>query len=289
LPKSNFGCQLPQDSDDFEHLIEVAKRCERLGYDSVWVYDHLSPFWSRTGRAFECWTTLSAIAARTNRIKIGTLVTNVSLRNPSLLAKMSSTLDNISNGRLIVGLGTGDKMSREELHSYGYRFPELNERIERLKESIVILKSMWTKEEATFHGKYHKISGAVNFPKPKQQPHPPIWIGGKHFKILDVAAEHADGWNYWGLTKAELERRNEYLKTKCTEYGRQPNTLLKCWSGTFRQLSKEAPSHSEAVSKVVGKLRDLAHSETRYFIASFDLRANPDDYEVFADAATGLS
>ena len=289
MPTSNFGCQLPQDSDNFEHLIEVAKRCEHLGYDSVWVYDHLSPFWSPTGRAFECWTTLSAIAACTKRIKIGTLVTNVSLRNPSLLAKMSSTLDNISNGRLILGLGTGDKMSREELDSYGYRFPGLNERIERLRECIVILKAMWTEEEATFHGKYHKISSAVNFPKPEQQPHPPIWIGGKHFKILDVAAEHADGWNYWGLTKAELERRNEYLNTKCTEYGRQPNTVLKSWSGTFRQLSKGAKSHSETVSKVAGKLRNLARLETTYFIASFDLRAESDDYEAFADAAKASS
>jgi len=107
-----FGCQLPQDLDDFDRLVDVAKNCERLGYDSLWVYDHLSPFWSRSGRVLECWTTMSAIAGRTETVKVGSLVTNIALRNPSLLAKMSSTVDNISGGRLILGLGTGDKMSR---------------------------------------------------------------------------------------------------------------------------------------------------------------------------------
>lgn len=289
MPKSNFGCQLPQDSDDFDHVIEVAKHCESLGYDSVWVYDHLSPFWSRSGRALECWTTLSAIAARTNSIKVGTLVTNVGLRNPSLLAKMSSTLDNISNGRLILGLGTGDKMSREELHSHGYKFPDLNERIERLRECIVILKTMWTKEEATFHGKHYQISGAVNFPKPKQQPHPPIWIGGRHFRILDVVAEHADGWNHWGLSKDGVERRNEYLDKRCAGYGRQPNSILKSWSGIFRRLSGGAGNHSEAVRNIAEKLQKLAGPETAYFIASFDSRAEPESYQAFADAVKNFS
>jgi alkanesulfonate monooxygenase SsuD/methylene tetrahydromethanopterin reductase-like flavin-dependent oxidoreductase (luciferase family) len=287
--KSNFGCQLPQESDNFDQLIEITKQCESLGYDSVWVYDHLAPFWTRSGRAFECWTSLAAIAAHTHHIKIGTLVTNVSLRNPSLLAKMSSTLDNISNGRLIVGLGTGDKMSREELESYGYRFHEMNERIERLRECIVILKAMWTQEEATFHGKYYKISSACNFLKPKQKPHPPIWISGKHPKILDVVAEHADGWNHWGLPKVRLEDRNEYLNRKCAEYKRQPKSILKSWSGTFRQLSNGAGDCSETVTKITEKLQELSWAETGYFIASFGSGAEPEDYQAFADAARGFS
>lgn len=289
LPKSNFGCQLPQDSDDFDRVIEVAKHCERIGYDSVWVYDHLSPFWSRSGQAFECWTTLSAVAARTNSVKVGSLVTNVVLRNPSLLAKMSSTIDNISNGRLILGLGTGDKMSREELHSYGYRFPDLNERVERLRESIQILKAMWTNDEVTFHGNHYEISRAVNLPKPKQRPHPPIWIGGRHLRILDVVAEFADGWNYWGLSKDGLERRKDYLANKCAEHGRKPSSILKAWSGTFQQLSDGARSHSELSRNIAGKLRNQADTETRYFIASFGSQADPESYQAFADAVKSLA
>jgi len=237
----------------------------------------------------ECWTTLAAIAVRTNRIKIGTLVTNVLLRNPSLLAKMSSTMDSISNGRLILGLGTGDKMSREELYSHGYKFPDLNERVERLRECIVILKAMWTKEKATFHGKYYQISGAVNFPKPKQQPHPPIWIGGRHFKVLDVVAEHADGWNHWGLSKDGIERRNEYLAERCAAFGRQPNSIIKSWSGTFRRLSDTSRNHSESALNIAGTLQELAGPETAYFIASFDSHAKPESYQIFADAVKSFS
>jgi alkanesulfonate monooxygenase SsuD/methylene tetrahydromethanopterin reductase-like flavin-dependent oxidoreductase (luciferase family) len=282
-----FGCQLPQDLNDFDSLVNVAKNCERLGYDSLWVYDHLSPFWSRSSRGLECWTTLSAIAARTDTVKVGSLVTNILLRNPSLLAKMSSTVDIISGGRLILGLGTGDKMSRKELNSYGYGFPGLDERLERLKESILILKTLWTKDEGTFRGRYYKISKAVNIPQPKR-PHLPIWIGGKHLRILDIVAEFADGWNYWGLRRDELERRGNYLVKKCAEFGRNPGSIVKSWSGTYRQLAQPARSYSELVENISRNLRAQTDPETRYFIASFDSRAEQKNYRAFADAVKSL-
>lgn len=274
---------------DFNHLIDVARHCEELGYDSVWLYDHLSPFWSPSGRVFECWTALSAVAARTHQIRVGSLVTNVNLRDPSLLAKMTSTVDNISDGRLIVGLGTGDKLSRKELTSYGYRFASLGERIERLKESIQILKAMWIEEETTFHGKYYRIARAVNFPKPKQRPRPPIWVGGKHPRVLDIVAEEADGWNYWGLTKDVLERRTRYFSDKCTQCGRDPGTVVRSWSGTYQQLSRGATSHSELVDSVAANLRDQTEPGTRYFIASFSSRDQPESYQVFAEAVESLA
>jgi alkanesulfonate monooxygenase SsuD/methylene tetrahydromethanopterin reductase-like flavin-dependent oxidoreductase (luciferase family) len=194
-----FGCQLPQETGDFEKLAKIAGECERLGYDSVWAYDHLAPYWNQRGQAFECWTLLAAIAQRTEEIKLGSLVTNVNLRNPALLAKITSSVDNLSKGRLIVGLGTGDSMSRNELLPYGYSFAGIDERVERLKETVLILKAMWTQDQTHFDGKYSRLSNAVNYPKPVQTPHPPIWIGGKHPKILDVVAEMADGWNYGDL------------------------------------------------------------------------------------------
>ena len=172
LPDLKFGCQLPQGIADSDHVIEVAVECERLGYDSVWAYDHLSPFWVRSGQALECWTLLAAVAARTSRIKIGSLVTNVNFRNPALLAKMTSTLDDISGGRLVVGLGVGDRLSRNELRSYGYKLPPLDERIARLRETIQILKSMWTEDNATFAGKHFRTSRARNYPKPRHKPPP---------------------------------------------------------------------------------------------------------------------
>lgn len=284
---TKFGCQLPQNLD-FDRVIEVAKLCEDLSYDSVWAYDHLSPFWLRSGQALECWTTLAAVAARTRTVKVGSLVSNVNLRNPSLLAKMSSTLDNISEGRLIVGLGTGDEMSRKELDSYGYKFPSMNERVERLRETVLILKAMWSQDEGNFQGKHFKISHAANFPKPRQVPHPPIWIGGKHARLLDVVAELADGWNYWGFGRNELERRGSILQKKCVEYGRNPSSILKSWAGTYRELSG-GNSGSISVSNIQSTLRNQTDADTRYFIASFGSNAKPEMYKAFAEAVKGLA
>lgn len=281
-----FGCQLPLEVGDFDRLIEIARECERFGYDSVWAYDHLSPFWTQSGEALECWTALSAVAARTSKVRVGSLVTNANLRNPSLLAKMSSTVDVISGGRLILGLGTGDKMSRNELHSYGYKFQSLNDRLESLRENILILKAMWTTDEASFHGKHYEITQAVNFPKPKQAPHPPIWVGGKHRKILDIVAEMADGWNYWGFSKAKLAERSAYLSSKCAQLGRSPDTLVKSWSGT---LSCATKNYAEMVEKIATELRSQTDAETSYFIASFGPRADPESYQAFAEAVKSLA
>lgn len=289
MPNVKIGCQLPQGADNFDRIVEVARECEKLGYDSVWLYDHLSPFWAHSSEALECWTTLSAVAARTSKVKIGTLVTNVGLRNPGLLAKMASTVDNISGGRLILGLGTGDRMSREELGSYGYKFPSLEERVELLKENILILKAMWTKDLVTFHGKHYEISDAVNLPKPKQHPHPPIWIGGKHLRILDVVAELADGWNYWGFSKSELERCKSYLSVKCRDYGRNPDSIVKSWAGTYVSLSQGSSGRAEVMRNIVTRLRKQTDASTKYFIASFGSQASPESYQTFADAAMNLA
>ncbi len=288
MPNVKFGCQLPQDIDDFDRVLEVARECERLGYDSVWVYDHLSPYWSASGRALECWTTLSAVAAGTRSVKVGTLVSNVLLRSPSLLAKMSATVDNISGGRLIVGLGTSDRMSREELSSHGYRFSKLAERVERLRETVLILKAMWTESQATFQGKYFKISAALNAPKPKQQPHPPIWIGGKHIGILDVAAELADGWNYWGLSSDLVQNRSDYLSAKCAQYGRKPENIVKSWSGTYAQISSGAKNNSELADNLTSGLRSQTAAGTKYFIVSLGSHADMERYEDFADAMKAI-
>jgi alkanesulfonate monooxygenase SsuD/methylene tetrahydromethanopterin reductase-like flavin-dependent oxidoreductase (luciferase family) len=287
--RPKFGCQLPQDIEDFNQLLEVAANCERLGYDSLWVYDHLSPFWSGSGKGSECWTLLSAIAARTENVKLGSLVTNVVLRNPSLLAKMTSTVDNISRGRLILGLGAGDKLSREELESYGYEFAGLDERIARLRETVLILKAMWTEPEVTFHGKHYQVSKAVNVPKPEQMPHPPIWIGGKHDRILDITAEFADGWNFWGLRKEKLKRCTKYLAEKCAEFGRDPGGLVKSWAGTYRQLTGSATKYPELVQNISRSLKEQTDNGTEYFIASFNAREELESYQAFADAVNSLA
>ena len=261
--------------------------CERLGYDSVWVYDHLSPFWITSGYTLECWTLLSAIAARTKQIRIGSLVTNVNLRNPALLAKMTSTLDNISKGRLILGLGIGDKLSRNELHSYGYRFAPLSERIDRLRETIQILKALWTQEETSFNGKHFQISRARNYPKPVQNPHPQIWIGGKHHMLQDVIAETADGWNYWGLKRSDLIEREDYLQSKCIERNREFGNIVRSWTGTA-PIDSKAKTQAELVDRVREGLLAQTDGRTDYFIASFPEEADSRVFQTFADAVSSI-
>ncbi len=288
MPRPKFGCQLPQDIPDPEHLIEIAKECESLGYDSVWAYDHLSPYWLRSGRALECWTLLSAVAARTSKIRVGSLVTNVNLRNPALLAKMTSTVDCISGGRLIVGLGTGDRLSAHEMQTHGYPFPPLDQRIDRLRDTILILRAMWTGEKVSVKGKTIEILNALSLPKPKQEAGPPIWIGGKHKMILDVVAELADGWNSWGVDKKELDAREKYLIAKCNEVGRAYADLVKSWAGKV-DGTDQASSNLTIIDEMKRQLRSMTSEHTDYFIASFARDADRKAYEAFAEAVKSFA
>jgi len=151
-----FGIYPPQVGTEYQSIRETVSEAERLGFDSVWMSDHLMlllenvPF-------LEGWTTLSAIAAETKSLKLGTIVICNTFRNPSLLAKMAATLDVISGGRLIFGIGAG--WIEKEHDSYGIPFPEPSVRIEQLRESLQIIKSMWTEEKASFQGKYYNIRG----------------------------------------------------------------------------------------------------------------------------------
>jgi alkanesulfonate monooxygenase SsuD/methylene tetrahydromethanopterin reductase-like flavin-dependent oxidoreductase (luciferase family) len=286
LTRLKYGCQLPQETGNFDQLVETARACEELGFDSVWVYDHLAPFWVKSKQCLDVWTVLGAIAERTEEIKVGSLVTNVNLRNPALLAKMTSTVDRISNGRLIVGLGTGDRLSRVELTSHGYRFHGIEERVGRLGETILVLKAMWTQERVFYEGKYYRMSGAINLPKPLQKPGPPVWVGGKHQRILDVVAELADAWNYWNLNQSEAKERVNYLSDQCRRIGRDQNEIIYSWSGSLATQSKE--TYPIIVQRFRAELAGKTDPRTAYFIASLGPNANTKSYEAFADAVASL-
>jgi alkanesulfonate monooxygenase SsuD/methylene tetrahydromethanopterin reductase-like flavin-dependent oxidoreductase (luciferase family) len=179
---------------------------------------------------FECWTTLSTLSSVTKKIRMGTLVSCNSFRNPSLLAKMAATLDNISNGRLEFGIGAG--VQKKEHKAYGYPFPSAGTRIERLKEAVEIIKKMWTEEKASYMGKYYTLQDAFCEPKPLQKPHPPITIGGGGEKLtMRVAAQHADRYDWGYLPSLELYRRKlKLLEEHCEAVGRSFQEIEKsCW------------------------------------------------------------
>lgn len=213
----------------WQTAVDVAMLAEELGYHSIWVYDHFHNVPRPAHEAvFECWTTIAAISQRTSRIRLGQMVGCNSYRNPGLLAKITSTIDVISGGRLDWGIGAG--WYENEYRGYGYEFPRPADRIGMLKESVEIVKSMWSNVETNYDGKYYKLVRANCDPKPLQKPNPPVWIGGGGEQLtLRVVAEHADCSNFGGKPE-EWARKREILKGHCAAVGRDESEIRKTWS-----------------------------------------------------------
>ncbi len=216
-----------QETPMFNRLQDVALECERLGYHSVFLDDHLM---LHKMPILECWTTLSALSSVTETIRLGTMVTCNTFRNPALLAKMAATVDNISDGRLELAIGAG--VQQKEHKAYGFPFPSSKARIERLNEAVEIMKKMWTEEKANYNGKHYSIQNAVCEPKPLQKPHPTITIGGGGEKLtLKVTARHANRYD-WGYIASidEYKRKLKTLEKHCETVDRNFNEIERsCW------------------------------------------------------------
>jgi len=225
---------LPKNIDSYSQwkiIKEVALKAEELGYNYILVYDHFhtvpKPIPGRS--VFEAWTLMASLASITKKVRLGQLVTCVLYRSPSYLAKVSSVVDVISNGRVELGLGACWYL--DEFNGYGYSFPRARDRIFMLDEAIQVIKLMWTKPKAYFNGKYFKLNGALNDPKPIQKPHPPILIGGGGEKYtLKVAAKHANKWDLFGGTPEIYEHKLDVLHRHCENIGRNFNEIVKTHS-----------------------------------------------------------
>lgn len=228
---TKFGVHLPQVGYDYDTVKRVALACESLGFHSVWVTDHLLPIVGSPLEPYlECWTTLSALAEATRSVRIGTQVLCNLYRHPPILAKMASTLDVISRGRLELGLGAG--WYKPEAEAYGVPFPKASVRIAMLEEALEVLDRMWLEERPVFQGKYYSINGASCNPKPVQKPHPLIWIGTLTGGRLmsEIIAKYADVWavGSWYLPSVnEYRQKMEQLKLYCSKVGREFGSLKK--------------------------------------------------------------
>jgi F420-dependent oxidoreductase-like protein len=218
------GLFLPQAGLDFAALADRAEACEESGFHSMWLADHM---WARglpDVDFLEVWTALAALAARTSRLRLGTLVLCNAYRNPALVAKMASSLDHVSGGRLELGLGAG--WMEEEFRAYGWHFASPRERVEQLEEGLEVIRRLFTESRSTFQGKYYALDDAANNPKPVQRPHPPITIGGAGERLLlRVVAKHADRWNCPMNDAVALEHKLEVLRAHCAEVGRDPGRI----------------------------------------------------------------
>jgi F420-dependent oxidoreductase-like protein len=217
-----FGVNLPQIKRTWAETRAAAEEFERLGFHSVWFNDHLYGIPMPSLPIMEAWTALAAVAAVTSRVELGTLVSPVGFRNPALLAKMVATLDQISGGRVIVGLGAG--WFEQEFRGHGMEFPPLPQRLQQLSEAIRLMRRMWSEPQVTFRGRHFHTDEVFCEPKPARRP--PILIGGGGEKtLLKLTAKYADIWNNLAVNLDQLGAKVEVLRQRCREVGRDPASI----------------------------------------------------------------
>lgn len=212
--------------EKFETMVRCAQEAERAGFDAVWLYDHFHTVPSpQLETTFECWTSMGALARETRTIRLGQMVTCNSYRPPSLLAKMASCIDVMSHGRLNFGIGAG--WYEQEYVAYGYDFPDTPERLRMLRESLQVIRAMWSEDRADFNGGRYRLRGAINEPKPVQKPHPPIWVGGGGEKVtLKLVAQYGDGCNL-NADVDTVRHKLDVLRGHCDAVGRDYASLIK--------------------------------------------------------------
>src|SRR5438876_4595390 len=251
-----FGLSLPQGwimelarikdpVEAYEAMTRVAQTADEVGFESAWLVDHFHTIPQPSQEVtFECWTTTAAVARDTKRIRISQMVTSYGFRNPALLAKMASTVDVLSHGRLNFGIGAG--WYEHEYRAYGYDFPEAPERLRHLREAVQVILAMWTQQEAVFEGKYYQVRGAINQPKGVQKPHIPLLIGGGGEKVtLKLVAQYGDACNVSGDLKT-LEHKLAVLRQHCESVGRDYESIYR----TTSAFCSIADSDDEALALV---------------------------------------
>ena len=210
---------------DFDGLESFALRAEELGYDSLWAADHL--MLGREGGMQEAWSVISALALTTSRIRLGTLVLCNTHRSPTLTAKMVATLDQLSGGRLDLGIGTGWHKSEQE--SYGLPWQDdIPTRIAMFEEGLLLMQRLFSGERVSFDGEFYSLEGAVSQPRPVQHPHPPIWIGASGERVmLRLVAQYANAWNIPALPVDEYAHKLDVIRKHCQSVGQDYDSIEK--------------------------------------------------------------
>ena len=266
-----------------DQLRSVWRVADDAGFDHLWAFDHLASIGpgGPDRVVFESWTLLAAMAEATSQVRIGLLVTGNTYRHPGVLAKVATTVDHLSGGRLEFGVGAG--WSEIEHRMLGIE--GLDHRVGRLSEALTVIRSLWTEERANFSGRYYTLTDAIANPKPVQKPHPPIWIGAGGEATVRLTARHADVWNPSGPIGADLEaavRISERLDQRCRDIGRDPAAIRRStqlrWDGKADGVlglvapwvehgfgdvilivgGPDAARQAETAAKVLPELRKLA-------------------------------
>jgi alkanesulfonate monooxygenase SsuD/methylene tetrahydromethanopterin reductase-like flavin-dependent oxidoreductase (luciferase family) len=220
----------------WERTVAVAIRAEALGFESAWVFDHFHTFPTATDEiTFESFSTLAALGTVTSRIRLGHVVICAGFRNPALITKMICTMDVATGGRMHLGIGAG--WNEDEWRAYGYGFPPARERLQALRDHLEVITAMMAPGRATHRGVYASVDGAVNVPKPMQQPRVPLMVGGNGPEVTwRLAARYADELNLDGLSPDRVRAALPVIAARCEELGRDPATLpvsVHVWTEAF--------------------------------------------------------
>jgi alkanesulfonate monooxygenase SsuD/methylene tetrahydromethanopterin reductase-like flavin-dependent oxidoreductase (luciferase family) len=233
-PRPRFGIMTAPSQVDYHDVLRVWREADTIPeIEHAWLFDHLMPIGGDPkGPAYEGWTLLSALAAQTQRLRLGLLVTSNRFRPPAMLAKIAATVDIVSGGRLDFGIGAGSRpghpLARREYDAHGLPFHDFAHAVGSLAEACTVIRRLWTETEPfDFDGTYLRLTGAFCNPKPIQRPRPPILIGGRSAPVLRVVAEHADLWNIPGGDIDDAIRRSALLDRNCAEIGRDPASVTR--------------------------------------------------------------
>ncbi|HEV7679749.1 MAG TPA: TIGR03560 family F420-dependent LLM class oxidoreductase [Candidatus Dormibacteraeota bacterium] len=247
-----FGIDLAQQRMEWDELADRARFADEAGFDGLWGFDHFKPMYGDTpGPCFEGMTTLAALAALTRRIRLGLLVTGVTYRHPSVLTAEAVTIDHASHGRFEFALGAA--WFEEEHRELGIEFPPIGERIDRLEDTLQIVKLLTTGGVVSFAGHHYSLSNARMLPTPVQRPHPPLWIGAAgERRMLPLVARYADMWHAFGSPE-QLQRKGALLDRLAEEAGREPRSI-----GRATSLSLSGPL--DDVRRTAERWRDAGFS-----------------------------
>jgi len=239
-----FGLDLtiwPWEYRIFDELIGIASLAEKLGLDSLWLSDHLMYTTPNEG-SLEVFAALAAVAAKTKKVIVGTKVACVPFRHPGVIAKIGTTLDIVSGGRFILGVGAG--WYKREFEAFGFPFEK---RVDQLREAIEIAKMLWTQSVVDYEGKFYRISKAISLPKPLQKPHPPIWIGSQGPRMLRLTAKLGDGWVIPNQSPKEYLDKWELIKKHAEKAGRSSDEIEAAYYAysSIASSSEAAWEHAE--------------------------------------------
>ena len=225
-----FGLDLAQHQLTWEEILSRARLAEDAGLDGVWVFDHFKALYGDPrGPSLEGWTLLAGLARETTQVRLGTLVTGMTYRHPSVLATQVVTVDHLSGGRVECAIGAA--WNEPEHRQLGIPFPRVAERMDRLEEGVQVLLRLFTEDDVTFEGEHFRLDGATYNPKPVQRPHPPVWIGGEgRRRTLPMVGRYADAWHGWASNAEELAAMNHVIDRAAEEAGRDPSTILRASS-----------------------------------------------------------